>query len=332
MTAERLLLMLLLGGIGLGCAVVLQPFFSSILWAAILVFTTWPVFEWLRHHLRLGRGVAAIVMVVLTALLTVLPLALAVPSGADDVARLRLTVSHLFDAGMPAAPAWLVRLPLLGPLAGELWNSWAADLGTMVSALRPYFGIVAENGLSLLLGIAGGVLQFALALFIGFFFWLYGVPLALYMRALLHRVAGGSADRLIVVTGKVVRGTVYGILGTAIVQGILTAFGLYLAGVPRPILLGAIAGLLSVLPIGAPTVWIPASIWLIAEGRTAWGIALAVYGGVAISGADSLIRPFFISRGAQLPFLLTLLGVLGGALGFGLLGIFLGPVDRKSVV
>jgi len=227
---------------------------------------------------------------------------------------------------MPAAPAWLVRLPLLGPLAGELWNSWAADLGTMVSALRPYFGIVAENGLSLLLGIAGGVLQFALALFIGFFFWLYGVPLALYMRALLHRVAGGSADRLIVVTGKVVRGTVYGILGTAIVQGILTAFGLYLAGVPRPILLGAIAGLLSVLPIGAPTVWIPASIWLIAEGRTAWGIALAVYGGVAISGADSLIRPFFISRGAQLPFLLTLLGVLGGALGFGLLGIFLGPV------
>ena len=38
------------------------------------------------------------------------------------------------------------------------------------------------------------------------------------------------------------------------------------------------------------------------------------------------IRPWFIARGAQLPFVLTVLGVLGGALAFGLLGIFLGPV------
>jgi predicted PurR-regulated permease PerM len=92
------------------------------------------------------------------------------------------------------------------------------------------------------------------------------------------------------------------------------------------VLLGVIAGGLSVLPIGAPTVWIPASLWLLAQGKTAWGIFLFVYGVVAVSGADSFIRPFFISRGAQLPFLLTMLGVLGGAIGFGLLGIFLGPV------
>jgi len=51
-----------------------------------------------------------------------------------------------------------------------------------------------------------------------------------------------------------------------------------------------------------------------------------IYGGVAISGADSVIRPYFIARGAHLPFLLTMLGVLGGALAFGLLGVFVGPV------
>jgi predicted PurR-regulated permease PerM len=62
------------------------------------------------------------------------------------------------------------------------------------------------------------------------------------------------------------------------------------------------------------------------SGHLGWGIFLAVYGVVAVSGADSVIRPWFIARGAQLPFLLTVLGVLGGALAFGLLGIFLGPV------
>jgi predicted PurR-regulated permease PerM len=110
------------------------------------------------------------------------------------------------------------------------------------------------------------------------------------------------------------------------VQGILTAFGLWLAGVPRPVLLGAVAGLISVLPIGAPVVWIPAALWLMSSGHIGWGVFLAVYGVVAVSGADSVIRPWFIARGAQLPFVLTVLGVLGGAIAFGLLGIFLGPV------
>ena len=56
MTAERLLLGLLLGGIGVGCVLVLYPFFSALLWAAILVFTTWPVCEWLQAHARCGAA------------------------------------------------------------------------------------------------------------------------------------------------------------------------------------------------------------------------------------------------------------------------------------
>ncbi|MBC7633995.1 MAG: AI-2E family transporter, partial [Acetobacteraceae bacterium] len=128
------------------------------------------------------------------------------------------------------------------------------------------------------------------------------------------------------VTGATVRGVVYGILGTAVVQGLLTVFGLWMAGVPRPLLLGVIGGGLSVLPIGAPFIWIPASLWLLSNGNTVPGVFLGLWGGIVISGADSLIRPYFIARGAQLPFLLTMLGVLGGALAFGLLGIFVGPV------
>jgi predicted PurR-regulated permease PerM len=174
--------------------------------------------------------------------------------------------------------------------------------------------------------IANGVLLFVLALFIAFFFYLYGEPIAARLTIILQRIAGARADRLIIITGATVRGVVYGILGTAIIQGILTAFGLWLCGVPRPVQLGAVAGFLSVLPIGAPVVWIPAALWLMGSGHLGWGIFLAVYGVVAVSGADSVIRPWFIARGAQLPFMLTVLGVLGGALSFGLLGIFLGPV------
>jgi predicted PurR-regulated permease PerM len=55
-------------------------------------------------------------------------------------------------------------------------------------------------------------------------------------------------------------------------------------------------------------------------------VLLAAYCFVFIGGADSVVRPWLISRGASLPYALTLIGVLGGAIAFGALGIFLGPV------
>nr|WP_294501917.1 AI-2E family transporter [uncultured Rhodopila sp.] len=326
MVAERILMGLLLGGVAVGCILVLYPFMSALLWAGILVYTTWPVFETFRERLGLHPVGAALLMVALTAVILVLPIGVAAPGSADDVTNLRHIVMDGLRAGLPNAPSWVFDIPLVGPTVGDLWDRWAADISVMLDALHPYFGIVLENGLSLLLGIANGVVMFLLALFIAFFFYVYGEPIAARLRLILHRIAGMQAERLITVTGATVRGVVYGILGTAIVQGLLTAFGLWISGVPRPVLLAGIAGFLSVLPIGAPVVWIPASLWLMSSGHMGWGIFLAIYGAGAISGSDSLIRPWFISRGAQLPFLLTILGVLGGALAFGLLGIFLGPV------
>ena len=326
MVAERVLMSLLLTGIAVGCWFVLTPFLSAILWAGILVFSTWPVFEWIRLHLRFRRSWAAGAMVLLTSVLIVLPLALAAPAGAEDANQLRAKIEDMLGSGLPASPAWLAQVPLAGPALSTFWNTWSTDLSGAVGLFRPYFGVIAEGGVSVLLGIASGVLQFLLALVIAYFFWLSGDRLAIQLHRIAHRIAGDQAERLISVTGATVRGTVYGILGTAVVQGLLTAFGLWVAGVPRPVLLGAIAGFLSVLPIGAPLIWIPASLWLLTTGQTGWGVFLAIYGTLAISGADNLIRPYFIARGAQLPFLLTILGVLGGALAFGLLGVFLGPV------
>ncbi len=326
MIAERILMGLLLGGVAIGCVLVLYPFISALLWAAILVFTTWPAFEWLRDRLALRRSIAAGAMVALTAIVVVLPIALAAPSQADDIGRLRRAMEDALRGGLPASPGWLFDIPLIGQSLGELWNHWADDIGVMLVAMQPYLGIVLENGLHLVLGIASGVLMFLLALFAAFFVYIHGDAMAARLKLLLQRIAGARADRLILVTGNTVRGVVYGILGTAIVQGILTAIGLGLCGVPRAMLLGGAAGLLAVLPVGPPVIWIPAALWLLGTGHPGWGVFLAIYGTVVISGADSIIRPWFIARGADLPFLLTVLGVLGGALAFGLLGIFLGPV------
>ncbi len=325
MIAERVLMGLLIGGIALGCGFVLYPFFSAILWAAILAYTTWPVFAAIRARTHAPTFLVAALMVLLTTLVIVVPLALALPGGAGDIRAARLSL-EAWLAGVPPAPHWLAELPLAGPMLAATWNAWAANLSGMAAAFRPYLGMFAERGLSLLLGVAGGFAQFFLALFVAFFLWLSGDRLGPRLQALVHRVAGHYGPDLILTTTRAVRGTVYGILFTAIVQGFLTAIGLTLAGVPRVFLLGTVAAFLAVLPVGAPVIWIPAGLWLLEEGHTGRGIFLLAYGVLVVSGADHIIRPYFIARGAQIPFPLTVLGVLGGVFAFGVLGIFLGPV------
>jgi predicted PurR-regulated permease PerM len=104
------------------------------------------------------------------------------------------------------------------------------------------------------------------------------------------------------------------------------AIGLWMAGIKAAPLLGLVTFFLSPVPIGPPLVWIPAGLWLINEGATGWGIFLLIWGLVVVSSVDNFLKPILISRGSDLPFVLVLIGVLGGAVAFGFIGVFLGPV------
>ena len=102
---ERILMGLLVAGLAIGCWLVLVPFLSAILWAAILVYTTWPVFRWLIARLRLRDTWAAGLMVVITAVVIVLPLALVAPAGADDAQLLRKLAEDAMARGLPECAA-----------------------------------------------------------------------------------------------------------------------------------------------------------------------------------------------------------------------------------
>jgi predicted PurR-regulated permease PerM len=52
---------------------------------------------------------------------------------------------------------------------------------------------------------------------------------------------------------------------------------------------------------------------------------MLLWGLLVISLVDNFLKPFIISRGSHLPFILVFLGVIGGVLAFGFIGVFLGP-------
>jgi predicted PurR-regulated permease PerM len=308
-----------------GCIVVLYPFVSALLWAVILCFVTWPTFLWGMRLLGGRRTLAAILMALLVAVLLVAPFVALGLSLADNVTRLTAVVSGELEHGLPAPPAWVADIPLVGHRLHTAWQALTLDSSRLTTALQNLVIPVSTWLLSQGVALAAGVLYLSLSVLLLFFLYRDGAALATGLQEVARRIAGARAQQLVELAVHTVRGVVYGILGSLLAQGILAGIGFLVAGVPGAFLLGFLTLILSILPGGPALLWLPASIWLYKQGATGWAIFLVLWGLLVVGTADNVIKPYLIGRGSDLPFILVLLGVLGGAFAFGVIGIFLGP-------
>ncbi len=323
--SDRLLHTLALGALAAGCMLVLWPFLTSLIWAAILVSTSWPVFLRLDRVAGGRRALAASLMTLLVTVALLGPIAAVALAMADNAAELGSAVSALVREGLPEAPSWLARLPLVGQPIHDYWQQFAHDGQRLTAELEKL--AKPAQGAALAAGrvVGAGVLDMGLSVFLAFFFFLHGEALAGRLRVLLKRVTGVRAAYLLGIARSTVTGVIYGILGTGLAQGVLATIGFAVAGVPGAVLLGVATFFLSVVPVGPPLVWGGAAIWLFREGQPEWALFVAAWGFFVVSTVDNVIKPFIISRGANLPFAVVFLGVLGGLLAFGVIGAFLGP-------
>ena len=136
---------------------------------------------------------------------------------------------------------------------------------------------------------------------------------------------GRRAEYYIDLVAGTVQRVVNGVIGTAAAQAILALIGFLIAGVPGALVLGIVTFMLSLIPMGPPLVWIPATAWLVWKGDYGLAIFLGVWGTFVISGVDNVLKPYLISRGGNLPLVIVLLGVFGGLIAFGFIGLFIGP-------
>ena len=309
-----------------GCFVVLRPFMSALLWAAILCTTAWPLYQRLVARLRGQASLAALIMVLLLAVALLTPFIVVGATIADNADRVASWWRGMVEAGPPEPPGWVAEFPFIGTRAWAYWSSMAHDTAQLVEELRKYIEPARKFALASGAAFGAAVLQLALSIFIAFFFFRDGEAVVRSLRSASARIAGERGYELATVAATTVRNVVVGILGTALVQGVLAAIGFWIAGIKAAPLLGLLTFFLSPVPVGPPLVWVPAGLWLINIGDTGWGLFVLAWGAFVVSTIDNVIKPLIISRGVDLPFVLVLLGVLGGAVAFGFIGVFLGPV------
>ena len=226
---------------------------------------------------------------------------------------------------VPPPPDWVAQIPLLGDTIASAWQKLtSAGVQQLAPKLAPYAGTLTQWLASAAGSVGGMFLQFLLTTAIAAVMYAGGERAAAYLVRFGRRLGGDRGERSIYLAGQAIRSVALGVVVTALAQSVIAGIGLAVVGLPFAALLTALMFVLCLIQLGPGLVLVPAVIWLYYSNDVLWGTVLLVFAIVAMT-VDQFIRPVLIPRGADLPLLLILGGVVGGSGRVRGLGIFIGP-------
>ncbi|MEM3112830.1 MAG: AI-2E family transporter, partial [Candidatus Pacearchaeota archaeon] len=136
-----------------------------------------------------------------------------------------------------------------------------------------------------------------------------------------------TTNRFIEKSKKVTFSVIYGRIIVGILTGIIAGIGFYISGIKSSLLLSVLVIIASILPaVGVWLVWIPASLGLMLTDKFLNGLFLFIYCGIVVTLFENILQSVFISKSSEVPVSLTLIGIIGGILVFGIFGVILGPL------
>lgn len=311
---------------------ILWPFMTAILLGMILVILTFNLFRRVRISAKGSSHRAATVMLIGITFVIVIP---AVILSILLVQQANVVVENLRsgDAQKMIQKINVTKyLSVVKRIAPSFDPETLSPQRILLPAMQKVPGFVARHGGTFIGGLAGVFLGFAMVLLSMFFFYVEGEAI-LYQLSILSPLPKRYDNEFRQRFKDVIEATFRGQLFTAIAQGLVTGIGLAITGVPGAGFWGAVAALLSLIPmVGAAAVWVPAAIYLVISasmggGRPWWqAIFLIVWGLLPVSLVDNIVRPWAMKGKAQLPAIPLLFAVLGGLQAFGFVGLVIGPL------
>lgn len=309
---------------------ILRPFWVDFMWALILALTCYPLFARLKALFRGRGGIAALILTVLLFIALVLPGSFIMVNLGKETRDAYKALSKISFSEKGLLLAHKIRDSSLQPFL-ERWGiepeqTEALILNGIAAGLRDVPKIIGEQVSAIFKNLALFFLHL-LFVMLGFFFFLRdGLRYARFLVSLLP-LEKLYQDRVVGAFSKTVTAVVRSMFVTAFVQGILAGTGFAIAGVPVPVLLGVLTFITSFIPfLGAASVWVPATVYLIVQEEFLKGIGLGLYGFLVISTVDNFIKPWIIGESMKVPVFVLFFTILGGLKVYGVIGIFIGPI------
>lgn len=301
-----------------------RPFATILVWALVLAVALNPAFVLLGRVLGGRPKLAAVILTVVNLAIFIGPatwLGVGAVDGIKDFAA-ELAAGEL---ALPMPPQALKTWPLIGAQLYELWEQASTNLRAALQQIAPHLKPFAGT----LLGLAGdagvGAIKFLLSIAIAGVILPYGPQLVAAGRALLARIVPEQSEHFLDLAGATIRAVSQGVIGIAVIQALLAGVGFKLAGIPIAGLLALLVLLLSIVQIGAAIIMIPVIVWIWTDKDVTTALLLTIFLGI-VSILDNVLKPLVMGRGLTTPTLVILIGVIGGTLGHGIVGLFIGPI------
>jgi predicted PurR-regulated permease PerM len=304
-------------------------FLPALAWAVVIAITTWPIYTRFAALIpsRLRRVAAPLLFTAIVCIVLLVPFMLAVQQLVESSDAFIQWTKKLQHSGLPV-PHWVAQLPLTG---NKLADWWQTNLSNPQAISQWLHGLNLESVTNWASTLGGEVLDrlilFALTLLTLFFLFRDGGAMSERALATADRFVGDPGERLTTKIVEAVRGTVNGTVTVAVIDGLIFGTAYTLIGAPNAILLALLTMAAAMVPLGAEIAVTVVSLFLLIQGFSSFSVLLLFAFGLAISiVGDNVLWPTLVGRSARLPFLLALIGVLGGIQTFGLIGLFVGPV------
>lgn len=317
--SELYFLVTLLVGMSIVTFFIFEPFLYALILAVIFATVFAPVHKRILSGFRENRGLAALVTTAFVLVVIIVPVTFlstqifqestslyySLTNNGGTAGLLRITEDVVRGIGIPFLPA------------GSL--DFGQYIEQSLSFLIEHLGTIFSNVAKIMVGI--------IVLFIALYYLFKdGHELRRSVIALspLSDVYDETIFRkLELAINSVVRGSI----SVALVQGVLTAIGLSIFGVPNSVLWGSVAAVTALIPgVGTSLVLIPSILFLFFTGAEASAVGLLIWGIVAVGLVDNVLGPKIVGKGAKLHPFLILLSILGGIGLFGPIGFLFGPL------
>ena len=302
----------------------IRPFVTILVWAVVLAVAFNPAFVLLARILGGRTKLAAVILTVINLAIVIGPAAW-LGIGAVDGIRDFAGELAAGDLAIPSPPATIKTWPLIGTQLYDFWDQASTNLRSVLQRIVPYLKPFAGT----LLGVAGdagvGTVKFLFSVGVAGVLFPYAPQLVTAGRGFLSRIVPEQSEHFLDLAGATIRAVSQGVIGIAVIQALLAGIGFKLAGIPIAGLLAFLVLLLSVVQIGAAIIMLPVIIWIWTDKDLTTALLLTLFLGI-VSILDNILKPLVMGRGLTTPTLVILIGVIGGTLGHGIVGLFIGPI------
>jgi len=328
--ARWLLVFILLAGVYF-----FHGFLVPVLAALVIGFASWPIYRRLLAAIGGNRTLGATIAIIAVISFIVAPISLAAAYAVDEVRDWVDWTIATNKFGAPV-PVWLTQIPGAGVWLGTQWAKYVGHPGAVGELVQLVSGSNIGSIYRGVLVVGASAFQSLLTLLFMlitlFFVYRDGEKLVVQLDRLGERILPMRWERVSRIVPLTISSTVTGMGVIAIGEGIVLGVAYWLAGVPSPVTLGIITGIMALIPGGAPLCFTLVSVYLFASGSPFAAAALFAWGTIELFIVDKTLRPRLVGGPISLPFLPTFFGLVGGVKTMGFLGLFVGPVLMALLV